>query len=253
MASCAVTGSHHPPWPNHRDDEKRQPFVCRQGHEGRSAHIVDGLAQSQLVGAKVVGPLADTVSLTDDQERYFPVVAQLYEPGIGEALGRGVDNGDPSAASSWPRGRARDTRGHPCTLAARTARWQPVRRRGLPRGTVSVSRRLPCGGIPSSLSSSLLLAVEAAGFGRSAILDGEACEPLVPAGRSLRPFESERQIHAHRQSRTRRRGVLPPSDEPPTRRAMSRLPERSGHVLCRCASRGHEPNLGPGTRGFGSH
>ena len=68
----------------------------RQGHDGRPAQVVDGFAQGQIVGAKVVAPLTDTVSLIDDEQLDFPGLEQLAELRIGEALGRGVDNGGPA-------------------------------------------------------------------------------------------------------------------------------------------------------------
>ena len=68
----------------------------RQGHDRRPSQVVDGLAQSQIVGAKVVAPLTDAVSLIDDEQLDFPGLEQFAEPGIGEALGRGVDNGGPA-------------------------------------------------------------------------------------------------------------------------------------------------------------
>ena len=68
----------------------------RQGHDGRAAQVVDGFAQGQVVGAKVVAPLTDTVSLIDDEQLDFPGLEQFAEPGIGEALGRGVDNAGPA-------------------------------------------------------------------------------------------------------------------------------------------------------------
>ncbi len=49
----------------------------RQGHDGRPAQVVDGLAQGQVVGAKVVAPLTDTVSLIDDEQLDFPGLEQL--------------------------------------------------------------------------------------------------------------------------------------------------------------------------------
>ena len=54
----------------------------RQGHDGRPAQVVDGLAQGQIVGAKVVAPLADAVSLVDDEQLDFPAlraVAELWD------------------------------------------------------------------------------------------------------------------------------------------------------------------------------
>jgi len=49
----------------------------RQGHDGRPSQVVDGLAQSQIVGAKVVAPLTDAVRLIDDEQLDFPSLEQF--------------------------------------------------------------------------------------------------------------------------------------------------------------------------------
>ena len=68
----------------------------RQGHDGRPAQVVDGLAQSQIVGTKVVAPLADAVGLVDDEQLDLHGLGAVRETWIGEAFGRGVDNGGPA-------------------------------------------------------------------------------------------------------------------------------------------------------------
>ena len=63
----------------------------RQGQHGRPAEPVDRLAQRQVLGAEVVAPLAHAMRLVDNEQvdhRGFQAVDEL---GVGQALGRRVD------------------------------------------------------------------------------------------------------------------------------------------------------------------
>jgi hypothetical protein len=68
------------------------------GHHRRAAEPLEHPRQAQIVGAEVVAPLRDAVGLVDGEQVDLALADCVHEAGLGEALGRAVDDPGPAVA-----------------------------------------------------------------------------------------------------------------------------------------------------------